>query len=366
MANEFDQKPPNNNQDRPSTTEGMPEIGEKKEKNPIVLVLLGIILLVFIVIMYFQHRTSKTTDKVLEETYSVQDANQNTSKTNAPNSPVQISTDQATPKLTTQQLALYAAKQKALQERLSAPMMVYNGDNKKNMSAVPASGVNTGDANTQFMNQVSAQAPDTVQATIIAPLNYLIAEGNFIHAVLEPAMNSDLPGMLRAIVDKPVYSEDGSQVLVPPGSRLIGQYKSGLLQGQSRVFVVWTRLIIPGGISINLGSPGTDNLGMAGMNADAIDHHFWQQFGTAILLSIIGTGASNVGVSSSDQYNASQAYRVAMANSLSQTANQSLQQTGAIPPTLWIWQGRPINVFVAHDLNFESAMKQAKRKVNVF
>jgi type IV secretion system protein VirB10 len=139
-----------------------------------------------------------------------------------------------------------------------------------------------------------------------------------------------------------------------------------MLQGQSRIFMVWTRLITPSGISIQLGSPGVDSLGVAGIGADEVNRHFWERFGTGSLLSIIGAGAANVGVSAADQENSASAYRTAVANSFAQSANQTLQQNNKIPPTLTINQGKPIIVFVAKDLNFQSAMQQAIPRVNVF
>jgi type IV secretion system protein VirB10 len=154
--------------------------------------------------------------------------------------------------------------------------------------------------------------------------------------------------------------------LIPEGSRLLGQYKSGMLQGQSRIFMVWTRLITPSGISIQIGSPGVDSLGMAGMGADAIDRHFWERFGTGSLLSLIGAGAANAGVTPADQENSASVYRSAVANSFSQSASQSLQQDSRIPPTLTTYQGKPIIVFVAKDLNFKGAIKQAIPRTNVF
>ena len=135
-----------------------------------------------------------------------------------------------------------------------------------------------------------------------------------------------------------------------------------MLQAQSRIFVVWTRLITPDGLSLNFTSPAVDSLGMTGLAANAIDHHFWQQFGTASLLSILGTGTSNLGVANNTPYNASQAYRLALANSFNQTAQHSLQQQ-AIPPTLWIDQGSPVQVFVAYDLSF-AAVKQMVNQNN--
>jgi type IV secretion system protein VirB10 len=205
-----------------------------------------------------------------------------------------------------------------------------------------------------------------VNAAPIGSLSYIIAEGSLIHATLETATNSDLPGSVRAIVSDPSYSEDGTHVLIPQGSRLIGQYKSGMSQGQSRIFMVWTRLITPSGISIQLGSPGVDALGMAGVGADEINRHFWQRFGTGSLLSIIGAGAANAGVSPGDQDNSVSAYRTAVANSFAQSANQTLQEDSKIPPTLVTYQGKPIIVFVAKDLNFQNAILKTVSHLNVF
>ena len=95
------------------------------------------------------------------------------------------------------------------------------------------------DPNTQFLQQLSgSNTTKRIQANSLGSLNQLIIEGQIIHAILETAINSDLPGSLRAIIDQPVYAEDGSQVLISPGSRLIGQYKSGLLEG-NREFLLF-------------------------------------------------------------------------------------------------------------------------------
>lgn len=256
---------------------------------------------------------------------------------------------------------------KLLQLRMSAPIEVYSSDNSNNDNFQNSSSQNnvssnnnnavlggdgTGDANTKFMSKVSNSQAPTQSATHIAHLNTTIAQGNIIQATLETRISSDLPGMVRAITSNDVYSEDESNLLLPRGSKLIGQYTNNVNQGQSRVFIVWQRLIRPDGIDIALNSPGTDPLGGAGLPADDIDHHFWEQFGTASLLSIIGAGAANVGVNPDDQFNSASAYRQALANSFNQTAQQSLQNTTVIQPTLLINQGTKINVFVARDLDF--------------
>ncbi len=354
--------------------DGLPEVAQRlREKKPVVFVMLGIVLL-FCFSMQFYNKSKNKIVQPLEETYTVQQSGvaeavkplvQSSLTSEA--SPTNTATPASQPnaELIQQQIALIQAKQNELQQRLAAPLMLVNNAQSNKTETSTQASISSTDRNTQFLNQSSAQTTETVTATTIVPLNSIIAEGSLIHAILESATNSDLPGNVRAIVSEPSYSEDGTQVLIPRGSRLMGLYKSGMLQGQSRIFLVWTRLITPSGVSIQIGSPGTDSLGVAGLGADEIDRHFWERFGTASLLSIIGTGAANAGATAADQENSVSAYRTAMANSFAQSANQSLQEDSRIPPTLTTHQGKPIMVFVAKDLNFQKIV-QGDKKINVW
>lgn len=353
--------------------EGLPDIAELKNPKNILFIIIAIITLVSMIGLHFYTKAEKKTIKPVEEIYSTQPDVQEKTK-------VEVVTQQQTPQLATtvpplqvspeviqQQIALIQQKQKELQERLAAPLMLVNTNQANTATNLAQQNQSVSrDANTRFMNQVSVQTVEVATATTIGSLNSVIAQGNLIHAILESASNSDLPGYLRASVSEPVYSEDGTEILIPRGSRLIGQYKSGMLQGQSRIFVVWTRLITSNGISLQLGSPGVDSLGVAGMGADEINRHFWERFGTASLLSLIGAGAANVGVNGQDQNNSSSMYREAVASSFEQSADQSLQQESRIAPTLKTYQGKPIMVFVAKDLHFTNVMLQVKPKINVF
>ncbi len=349
--------------------EGMPDVAEAiAKKRPAVLIFIALVLVAFSS-MYVMRKKSDKPVKVSDETYSVQQQPVISAKPlveTAKAAPAPVETKMTKEEMQ-QQVALIMEKQKALQQRLSAPLMVVNGGQSKTVPTEAGSTKETStDANTQFMSQVSSQDTARAMATIMAPLSAMIAEGSFIHAILEPATDSDLPGHLRAIVSDPVYSEDGSQILIPSGSRLLGQYKSGMLQGQSRVFIAWTRVMTPAGISVQLGSAGVDALGVAGIGADEIDRHFWQRFGTASLMSLLSAGAANTGVSNDDQNNSASIYRSAIANSFAQTSNQSLQQNNNIAPTLKTWQGKRIMVFVARDLDFEHAMQLSKPKLKLF
>lgn len=174
-----------------------------------------------------------------------------------------------------------------------------------------------------------------------------IIEGTVIAAVLETALNSDLPGYVRAVVTRDVKGFDGSKVLVPRGSRLIGQYKSGVALGQSRTFVIWTRLIRPDGGMIELASPATDGLGRGGLDGD-LNTHFWERFGGAILLTLLNIGGAAITDSSDTSIVIASTRAGVEAGSSSLTSGQN------IGPTVTVPQGSPVRVFVSQDLDFST------------
>jgi type IV secretion system protein VirB10 len=167
-----------------------------------------------------------------------------------------------------------------------------------------------------------------------------VTQGTLIPAVLETAINTDVPGYVRAVVSQDVRSYDGTRVLVPRSSRLIGQYQSGLQAGQKRAYVIWTRLIRPDGVSVDISSPGTDFSGMAGLPGH-VNNHFFKRFGSAMLLSVIG-GLSTI---------ASGGTALIVGGGQSAAA-AAVQQDSKIGPTIEVRQGEPIRVFTARDLDF--------------
>jgi type IV secretion system protein VirB10 len=172
-----------------------------------------------------------------------------------------------------------------------------------------------------------------------------IITGTLIPAVLETAINSDLPGYTRAFVSQDVRSFDNKTVLLPRGSRLVGQYKSGVAAGQTRAYVIWTRAIRPDGVSIDLGSPGTDGAGETGLPGK-VNSHFFKRFGAAILLSVVGALGSN----------SNNGVVIASGTSAASVAAQS---NANIPPTIRVAPGQAVKVFVARDLDFTDAMGTA-------
>jgi type IV secretion system protein VirB10 len=170
-----------------------------------------------------------------------------------------------------------------------------------------------------------------------------VTQGTMIPAVLETAINTDVPGYVRAVVSQDVRSFDGTRILVPRSSRLIGQYQSGLQQGQKRAYVIWTRLIRPDGVSVALASPGTAFDGSGGVPGK-VDTHFFQRFGSAMLMSVIG-GLSTIGSGGAS----------VILGGGQNAASTALQQNGDIGPTVRVRPGEPIRVVTARDLDFATA-----------
>jgi type IV secretion system protein VirB10 len=137
-------------------------------------------------------------------------------------------------------------------------------------------------------------------------------------------------------------------VLIPRGSKLIGEYKSGVAVGQSRAFVIWSRLLTPAGVSINLASPATDRLGRGGLNGET-NTHFIQRFGAAILLSVISAGLQALADQNGNSVNA---IVIGSPQQATNVATVALQKDIDIPTTITVPQGKDIRVFVARDLDF--------------
>ncbi len=195
-----------------------------------------------------------------------------------------------------------------------------------------------------------------------------IAQGKIIHAVLETAINTDLPGTLRAIVSRDTYAETGREVMIPKGSRLIGTYSTGVLRGQKRVMVVWTRLIRPDGLDIDIGSPGTDALGRGGVPG-LVDNKYAEIFSAAILTSVIAIGiaagtdaiidnpstTTTGGGSSTTTGSAGATAASGAVATLGSVSEDVVNTMLDLRPTITVDQGTLVNVFVNKDLTFPLA-----------
>lgn len=220
------------------------------------------------------------------------------------------------------------------------------------------------DPNRAFARQMSGQSVTVAFPRRAGNLECTSLQGRMIDAELETAINTDLPGQIRAIVSRPLYAEQGREPLVPPGSRLNGVYNSAVRKGQVRVFAIWNRLIRPDGVEITLDSNASDALGRAGL-AGETDNHFGQIFGMSVLLSIIGAGAGNAGVSSDTGYNSADAYRREVQQSFAKTSDRVLEPYASMPPTNTVRQGERIKVFLNRDLDFCPLMPAVRERMEL-
>ena len=201
-----------------------------------------------------------------------------------------------------------------------------------------------------------------VSARVLRTTGYTITEGTVIAGVLETALDSTLPGMVRALNSADVYSHDGSQLLIPKGSRLVGRYQADIRRGQVRVFVLWTRIIRADGVSILINSPGTDPLGRAGLDGD-VDTHFFQIFGAAILLSIID-GGIDIGIEMARRQGSGDNTVIQnRPRGMNRAGELALQDSLRMQPTIHIDQGTRISILVARDLDF-AAVERARAQGN--
>ncbi len=183
------------------------------------------------------------------------------------------------------------------QKRITASMFVggtktggvSNTQAKKSETGIKRPGESSADE----IYEISDTGAPKTEVTIRRDLERVILQGKVMDAVLETAINTDLPGKLRAIVSRDVYSESGKRVVIPKGSRLIGAYATDIKFGQARVYVIWNRVIRPDGVDAIFDSGGDliaiDALGRSGVYGD-LDNRFFEIFGSSILLSSLTVG----------------------------------------------------------------------------
>ncbi|HEX7751872.1 MAG TPA: TrbI/VirB10 family protein [Novosphingobium sp.] len=205
----------------------------------------------------------------------------------------------------------------------------------------------SGNGNDDFAARLGGVGGGAASAASAIDPRTTVTQGTLIPAVLETAIDTDVPGYVRAIVSADVRSFDGTRVLVPRSSRLIGQYKSGMTSGQKRAYVIWTRLIRPDGVSVAIASPAVAFSGETGL-AGKVDSHFFERFGSSMLLSVIGGIPSLIGNGAN----------VIVGGGGQSAAAAAVGQGGQIGPTIRVRQGEPIRVFTARDLDFSKVERE--------
>ena len=265
-------------------------------------------------------------------------------------------------------------EQRAAERRLSGPVFVsastdaaqtrerstvdtpYVGDSR----GFPAIGPSAiGSSPSALAGLLEPTATPAVQAKVLSTQRLLLPKGAFLDCTLETAIDSSLPGMTTCVTATDTFGADGSVVLLERGSKLVGETRGDVRHGSARVYVLWTEARTPDGVVVPLASPGTDELGRAGLPGE-VNRHFWERFGAAILVSVID-GAVQAAVQRSSNGNGA----VIVSPSTSRDVmTEVLRSTINIPPTVTKQHGDRIAVLVARDLDFKSVYELRPAALN--
>jgi type IV secretory pathway VirB10-like protein len=187
--------------------------------------------------------------------------------------------------------------------------------------------------------------PHTLTA---APSPYLLSAGSVISASLITGLRSDLPGLVTAQVINQVFdSPTGRILLIPQGARLVGTYDSVVAFGQKRALLVWQRIMLPDGSSLQIDNvPATDASGYAGLQ-DKVDFHTWAILKGVALSTLLGVGSELTFTGESDLV---QAIRESTQQNVSRAGDQLTSRNLNVQPTITIRPGASVRLVVHKDL----------------
>lgn len=234
-------------------------------------------------------------------------------------------------------------------------------------------------------NFVPAHTSSTQQQiTRVGNMSLLIAQGKIIESVLETPINTNYPGPIRAIVSADVYSENGNNVLIPRGSRLVGSFGGGYSPGQTRITLTWDRIIMPDGYDIAVASPGIGKSGTAGVEG-VVDNQVLPTVTNAVLVSAINvafaeisskmtksnnqstttinTNTNGGGPTSTSTSTPTQQAIQQQTSQLGSTLQNMGQQFYTAKPFITLDQGTLVSVFVNKDILFPRNLANNSRIV---
>ena len=221
----------------------------------------------------------------------------------------------------------------------------------ENGAQPPGKSVNSQQNKLNFLSKDN-QKSKTFSEHVLQPLRspYELLQGTFIPAVLITATNSDVPGAVKAQVRQNVYdSVTGIHLLIPQGSLLMGEYNSNVAYGQTRVQMVFTRLIRPDGSSIQLSNPqGMEDTGVNGLTGD-VNNHWGRIIASAFLVSAFSIPAV-VMSNNNGNWNGGNVAAYSMMNGVSQLGNQIVSKNLAVQPTIKLSPGKMLTIMVNKDM----------------
>ncbi|RKF12253.1 conjugal transfer protein [Roseovarius spongiae] len=239
-----------------------------------------------------------------------------------------------------------AEEERAFQERrITSPVIAFGGTGGANAGETELTGRRLSEVTEFVLN--GALPSQVTQAQVIANPSNTVIQGTMIQAVMETALDSSLPGQTRAIISEDVFSYDGTRLLIPRGSRLIGRYRSGIEIAQRRVTIAWDRIILPTDQTIRISSFGGDELGRSGVTG-FVDTRFGARFGSAALISIISAAPSVAASEVNDDATADVLEDVG--DDLADATDSVIGEYLSIGPVIYVDQGARVTVMVDRDL----------------
>ena len=240
------------------------------------------------------------------------------------------------------------------QRILSSNVLAYQGQGKATATAVESD-----DKKSDFDKSFTSSVMANGQAGKRGNLNLLLAKGSTIPCVLTTKIVSDYQGFTTCQVTKDVYSANGKVLLVERGSKAFGEQKTEMKQGKASIFVLWTKIETPKGVSINIDSPASGSLGEMGIPAK-INTHFWKRFGGSIMLSVIQDAFATVASRAEGNGDNTGDNNTTIQNTTRTTqsmAEKALDNSINIPPTATVKQGTLLNILVVRDVDFSKVYR---------
>lgn len=274
----------------------------------------------------------------------------------------------------------FSEKQK-IQSRLGSSIMLTN-------SGSGADGKGQDDKNKAPLyveNFIPAHTSSAQQrVTRVGNMSLLLAQGKIIESVLETPINTNYPGPVRAIVSADVYSENGKNILVPRGSRLVGQFSGGYTPGQTRITLTWDRIIMPNGFDIAVSSPAIGSGGTAGVEG-VVDTQIAPAITNAVLYSALNVTFAKIASEVTNSNNSStttvtpgipgtapgtttnntptQQAITQQTQALGNTVQDLAKQFTTAKPFITLDQGTLVSVFVNRDILFPQSLSNNTRVV---
>ena len=220
--------------------------------------------------------------------------------------------------------------------------------------ALPANNAGTATVesglSTVASREPSQKHPVNVNVNSARGQPYVVFEGTELETALVNRLDGDFSGPVKVMLTSPVYSHDRQHVLVPEGTFVLGETGKVQSLDQLRLAVVFHRMVMPDGYTVDLDQfRGLNQIGETGLK-DQVNHHYVQMFGASIALGIIAGAAESSNPNAGLYQSGSEAYRSGTAASLSQTSTQVLDRFLNIPPTITIREGHRVKVYFTQDL----------------